>query len=199
MRPVAAGNQLVLPFLGMLVEEPQTSRELMRQLGPGSWFEHLSPHSGTIYSLTLTLVKAGWIAYAHEECAKLDRTLTITPAGVEELKRRLTVALVNTSWTSGHQFVTALPYLQLFDRETAVALLNERAASLRARSEEVTVAATSKPRTLTEAAKDDYLESRTQFEIQWIESYRDRIAEISWPPDPHIPDACQSSSPGTDR
>ncbi|WP_432559631.1 PadR family transcriptional regulator [Granulicoccus sp. GXG6511] len=182
MKAIAEGNQLVLPFLGMLLEQPRTSRELLGHLGPGSRFEHISPHSGTIYSLMLTLVDAGWITYVNKAPNHLDRICAITPAGREELKRRLGEALVNTSWTSGHQFVTALPYLHLFERDVAVALLDQRATSLRARSLEFMAAATSKQRSLPEVAKDDYLDSRTQFEITWIEDYRDQVAAMPWPP-----------------
>lgn len=182
MKAIAEGNHLVLPFLGMLLEEPRTPRELMGQLGPGSRFEHLSPHSGTIYSLMLTLVDAGWIAHENKAPNQLDLVCSITPAGREELKRRLGEALINTSWTSGHQFVTALPYLHLFEREVAVALLDQRATRLRARAGEFLAAANAKERTLPEVAKDDYLDTRTQFEISWIEDYRDRIARMPWPP-----------------
>lgn len=195
MKAIAEGNQLVMPFLGMLLEQPQTSRELLRHLGPGSRFEHIRPHSGTIYSLMLTLVDAGWIIYVNSAPNHLDRICAITPAGREELKRRLSEALVNTSWTSGHMFVTALPYLHLFERDEAVALLDQRATSLRARSREFMTAATLKPRTLTEVAKDDYLDSRTHFEIAWIEGYRDRVATAPWPPvDVVAPDVV---APGT--
>ncbi len=182
MKEIAAGNQLVLPFLGMLLEQPRSARELMGHLGPGSRFEHLSPHSGTIYSLMLTLAEAGWLSYADHEAHHLDHVCVITPAGREELKRRLGEAIINTSWTSGHQFVTALPYLDLFDRDEAVALLDQRATRLRARSREFVMAADAKERSVTEVAKDDYLETRTQFEITWIESYRDRVAVSKWPP-----------------
>lgn len=182
MRQIAEGNQLVLPFLGMLLEQPRSARELMGHLGPGSRFEHLSPHSGTIYSLMLTLAEAGWLTYANHEPNHLDRVCAITPAGREELKRRLGEAIINTSWTSGHQFVTALPYLDLFDRDEAVALLDQRATRLRARSREFMMAADAKQRSVTEEAKDDYLDTRTQFEVSWIESYRDRIASTPWPP-----------------
>lgn len=182
MKAIAEGNQLVLPFLGMLLEKPRAARELMGHLGPGSRFEHLKPHSGTIYSLMLTLADAGWITYLSAAGNQLDRVCSITAAGREELKRRLAEALVNTSWTSGHQFVTALPYLHLFEREDAVALLDQRATSLRNRSRDFVETADDKPRSLTEAAKDDYLETRTQFEIQWIEAYRDRVRTMPWPP-----------------
>ncbi|MDO5498658.1 MAG: PadR family transcriptional regulator, partial [Propionibacteriaceae bacterium] len=93
MKAIAEGNQLVLPFLGMLLEQPRTSRELMGQLGPGSRFQHIRPHSGTIYSLMLTLVEAGWIAYQNQAPNHLDRVCALTPAGCEELKRRLGDAL----------------------------------------------------------------------------------------------------------
>lgn len=183
MKAIAEGNQLVLPFLGMLLEQPRSARELMGHLGPGSRFEHLSPHSGTIYSLMLTLGEAGWITHLNTESHNhLDRICAITPAGREELKRRLVEALINTSWTSGHQFVTALPYLHLFDRDEAVALLDQRATRLRQRSREFLTTAGTQRRTVTEAAKDDYLENRTQVEISWIESYRDRVARMPWPP-----------------
>ncbi|WP_425310421.1 PadR family transcriptional regulator [Ammonicoccus fulvus] len=182
MKEIAAGNQLVLPFLGMLLEQPRSARELMGHLGPGSRFEHLSPHSGTIYSLMLTLAEAGWLSYADDEAHHLDHVCVITPAGREELKRRLGEAIINTSWTSGHQFVTALPYLDLFDRDEAVALLDQRATRLRARSREFVMAAEAKDRSVTEVAKDDYLDTRTQFEISWIETYRDRVAASQWPP-----------------
>lgn len=182
MKPIAEGNQLVLPFLGMLLEQPRSARELMSHLGPGSRFEHLSPHSGTIYSLMLTLADAGWISYVKEAPNHLDRICVITSAGREELKRRLVEALINTSWTSGHQFVTAMPYLNLFDRDEAVAVLDQRATRLRTRSRDFLAAANAKERTLTESAKDDYLETRTQFEISWIEAYRDRVATMPWPP-----------------
>lgn len=182
MKAIAEGNQLVLPFLGMLLEEPRTSRELLGQLGPGSRFEHLSPHSGTIYSLMLTLVEAGWVTYVNHAPNHLDRICSITPAGQEELKRRLGEALVNTSWTSGHQFVTALPYLHLFDRDVAVALLDQRATSLRTRSREFLASAHAKQRTQCEAAKDDYLSSRTEFEVRWVEAYRDSVTAGEWPP-----------------
>lgn len=183
MKAIAEGNQLVLPFLGMLLEQPRSSRELLGHLGPGSRFEHLSPHSGTIYSLMLTLVDAGWITYENHAPNHLDRVCRITPAGREELKRRLSEALTNTSWTSGHQFVTAMPYLHLFARDEAVALLDQRATRLRLRSREFMAMADGEERTLPEVAKDDYLQSRTQFEIGWIEEYRDRIAAMQWPPD----------------
>lgn len=182
MKPIAEGNQLVLPFLGMLLEHPRSARELLGHLGPGSRFQHLRPHSGTIYSLMLTLADAGWICYRNQAPNHLDRECSITPAGREELKRRLVEALTNVSWTSGHQFVTALPYLHLFDRDDAASLLDQRATRLRARSREFLATSDDKECTFTEAAKDDYLETRTQFEIHWIESYRDRVLAMVWPP-----------------
>lgn len=183
MRAIAEGNQLMLPFLGMLLEQPRSARELMGYLGHGARFEHLSPHSGTIYSLMLTLAESGWITYVTTgELDHLDHICTITPAGREELKRRLGEALLNTSWTAGHQFVAALPYLHLFDRDEAVALLDQRAIGLRQRSREVHAAANTSLRSFTEIAKDDYLAARTQAEIGWIDSYRDRVSEALWPP-----------------
>lgn len=183
MRAIAEGNQLLLPFLGMLLEQPRSARELMGHLGQGARFEHLSPHSGTSYSLMLTLAEAGWITYVTTgEPNHLDHLCTITPAGREELKRRLGEALLNTSWTADHQFVAALPYLHLFDRDEAIALLDQRAIGLRQRSREVQAVANAQTRSFTEIAKDDYLAVRTHAEIVWIESYRDRVAEALWPP-----------------
>lgn len=179
-----AGNQLVLPFLGLLLEQPRTPRELLGHLGLGSRFEHIRPQSGTVYSLMLSLVDAGWIAYVNDAPNHLDRLCTITPGGREELKRRLSEAIVDTSWTSEHMFVAALPYVHLFERDVAVALLDQRATRLRTRSREFMGAASGRPRTFAEQAKDDYLESRTRSEIGWIEDYRDRIAAMPWPPVP---------------
>jgi DNA-binding PadR family transcriptional regulator len=183
MKAIAEDSQLLLPLLGMLLEQPRSVRELTRQLGQGARFEHLSPDSGTIHALMLLLSEAGWItSVTATGVDPLDQICTITPAGREELKRRLGEALINTSWTAGHQFVAALPHLHLFDRDEAVALLDQRATGLRRRSREFQALANARQRTFTETAKDDYLLARTQTEIGWIESYRDRLTSTPWPP-----------------
>lgn len=183
MNAIAEGNQLILPFLGMLLEQPRSARELMGHLGRGTRFEHLNPQQGTIDSLMPTLAEAGWITdVTTGESDQLEHICTITPAGRDELKRRLGEALLNTSWTAEHQFVAALPYLHLFDRDEAMALLDQRAAGLRQRSRDAQATSNSQRRTFAEMAKDDYLVARTQSEVDWIEAHRDRVAETAWPP-----------------
>lgn len=183
MEPVAEANQLVMPLLGLLLDQPRSLRELMSHLGRGSRYEHLEPHSGSVYSLLLMLQQAHWVTRqnAGRRGDLFDDICTLTPAGRQELKSRIAAAIVDPSWTSGHALVTALPLLYLFGQEEAAELLGTRVRLLQERREHFWHQLDGIDRNPTTRAKDDYLDARTQCEITWLEDYRRRITDGPWP------------------
>lgn len=183
MEPVAEANQLVMPFLGLLLDKPRSLRDLMSHLGRGSRYEHLEPHRGSVYSLLLMLEQAQWVTRqaAGRRGDLFDDICTLTPAGRQELRRRVGAAIVDPSWTSGHALVTALPFLHLFGQDEAADLLGTRVRLLAERREHFRHQLDGIDRNPTTRAKDDYLDARTQSEITWLEGYRQRIEHGPWP------------------
>lgn len=179
MTQFAHDNELVLPFLGLLAAQPRTLAELQVLLGPGSRYEHAGPQQGTIYSHLLTMRNSGWVDRAGQGGPE---ELTITESGRTELRRRVTRGITDASWTSGSGFVTALPFLPVFDAEEAAELLAERIRGLHARQEEFLQSADHGARDAATRAKDDYLHRRSIWEISWLEDYRHRILGGDWGP-----------------
>lgn len=162
----ALDNPLVLPILGLLVEQPRHAYALFSELRQR--YDYLRVRNATVYTLLDRLTTEGWVS--------ADRaTLAATEAGVTTLAERVRQQLREADPTSGPTFVTALAYIGILPPEEGAAVLEQRVELV---SAEI--------RTLEQAVQDSgepeihmieahYLLSRLRHDVDWLRRTARRI------------------------
>ncbi|OZD85711.1 hypothetical protein CH273_02935 [Rhodococcus sp. 05-339-2] len=119
-------NPLVLPILGLLVEEPRHSYAIFTELR--SRHAHMTVRNGTVYTLIERLRAEGWI---RNDDSRTPSTVEITPEGVEALRQKVIRQVIDSELIDGHAFTTALAYVGILDKQDARELLSVRATAVR--------------------------------------------------------------------
>lgn len=157
-------NPLVLPILGLLVEEPRHPYAIFTELR--SRHAHLNVRNGTVYTLIDRLRSEGWIRI---DDSRNPPTVEITADGADALRRNVIRHVMDSDLTDGHAFVTALAYVGILDRQDARELLSARAAAVReelARLDDVLSKTDVPPLHMIEA---HYMRSKLDHDAAWLE------------------------------
>ncbi|PTR38632.1 DNA-binding PadR family transcriptional regulator [Rhodococcus sp. OK611] len=173
----ALDNPLVLPMLGLLVEQPRHAYALFRELTRR--YEYLRVRNATVYTLLDRLTAEGWVTAASgNDCA----AIAVTESGVAELAKRVQQQLREADLTGGPTFVTALAYLGILRPAEAVTVLERRVELIRGEVRELERAAHDPAEPEVHMIEVQYLLSRLRHDIDWLEGTARRIAagELSW-------------------
>ena len=186
----ATDNALVLPLLGLLLENPRHQYGLLTELR-NRYGRRV--RTGSLYTLVGSLREAGWIEQADRDRAPIDDkappvVFRLTPAGRDEFTRRVAADLTDTDPTTATRFVTALAYIGILDRDAAIKTLDARIDALKQRAEEwESSIATSgiDPIYMIEA---DFVTSQTRHDMTWLQQFIERISDTyyAWPADERL-------------
>ncbi|MFI9814975.1 PadR family transcriptional regulator [Saccharothrix variisporea] len=127
----ASRNPLVLPLLGLLVEQPAHAYDLTARLrdryGPA-----LSPTRSTVTSLLKALERNGLVAAERSERVgkrPLRTVYEVTGAGVEDMKGKVVGGLRNARVASP-DFALAVAYVGILPVEEALSIVDARVERL---------------------------------------------------------------------
>jgi len=127
----ATRNSLVLPILGLLVEQPVHAYEVTTRLE--ARYPHLKIRRSSVVTLLRTLADGGLlVAGTPESIANRPARTSYRPteAGITLFRSRVREALAETAPASA-DFLTAVAYLGILPLAEAIAVLRARAERLR--------------------------------------------------------------------
>lgn len=181
----ATDNPLVLPLLGLLLENPRHQYALLTELRDRYGRR---VRTGSLYTLVGSLREAGWIEQIDSGPSPRSEkpqptAFRVTSAGKDEFTRRVAADLTDTDPTNATRFVTALAYIGILDRATAIATLTARINALRERAvewEQSIKTSGIHPIYMIEA---DFVASQTRHDIDWLRQFINHIADpnYAWP------------------
>ncbi|WFE66485.1 PadR family transcriptional regulator [Micromonospora sp. WMMD714] len=178
----ATRNSLVLPMLGLLVEEPAHGYDITTRLRQR--YGHLSVTRSTVTSLLKTLEKAGLIYSRHPERVgnRPPRTAyELTAAGLADFRHRVEAGVRDTVAASV-EFVMAVAYVGILPIDRAASVLDGRADRL---DRELAALSALPDGDVLEVHMLEVAYWRTivAAEVAWIRNMVRRIRshEISWP------------------
>ncbi|MEU4678637.1 helix-turn-helix transcriptional regulator [Micromonospora sp. NPDC023737] len=178
----ASRNSLVLPMLGLLLEQPAHAYDLTRRLHE-RYEQQLPATRSTVTTLLKTLDRAGLVSACLPERSgnrPPRTTYQLTDAGVAEFRHRVEARLRDAPAASA-DFVMAIAYVAVVPADRATSILNDRAdrldrelAALRAQPDGVLEAH------MLEVA---YWRTVVAAEVAWIRTLARRIRsqDIAWP------------------
>jgi DNA-binding PadR family transcriptional regulator len=127
----ATRNSLVLPILGLLVEQPAHAYQVTTRLE--ARYPHLKTRRSSVVTLLKSLADGGLLhAGRPESVANRPARTTYQPteAGIAMFRSRVREAL-NESAAASADFVTAVAYLGILPAAEAITVLRDRAERLR--------------------------------------------------------------------
>lgn len=124
----ALANPLVLPILGLLVEQPRHAYAVFDELR--TRYAFLRVRNATVYTLLNSLADAGWIAPALSSGHR--QAYALTRPGQRALAERVDQNLRDADLPDTTAFLTALAYLGILAPDAAAAALEARAGRIRA-------------------------------------------------------------------
>lgn len=177
----ATDNPLVLPLLGLLLERPRHQYALLADLRERYG---LRVRTGSVYTLVGSIQEAGWIDQAEKESESEESrpvVFRVTPAGQAEFKRRVVADLTDTDPTNATRFVTALAYIGILDRATAIVTLTTRIEALMRRAEEWERSIETSGISAIFMVEADFVASQTRHDISWLERFIVQAADPDYP------------------
>ncbi|GGK88821.1 PadR family transcriptional regulator [Mangrovihabitans endophyticus] len=177
----ATDNPLVLPLLGLLLEQPRHQYALLAALRER--YQHLRVRTSSVYTLVNSLRDAGWIEPA--DAASTPVAFRLTADGVAEFRGRVVADLQDTDPANATRFITALAYVGILDRATARDTLGGRVGALRQRAAELEKAVGAAGIPAVHMIEVAFFASQTRHDIAWLERFRNQIADpgYDWPID----------------
>ncbi|MFI1993043.1 PadR family transcriptional regulator [Actinoplanes sp. NPDC020271] len=175
----ATDNPLVLPLLGLLVEQPRHQYALLA--GLRERYRHLRVRTSSVYTLVGSLHEAGWI----EPAGGTPVVYQLTRDGVAEFRSRVVHDLEDTDPANAGRFVTALAYIGILDRATAIATVDKRLLALRQRAEDLENAVKSAGGAPVHMIEVAFFASQTRHDIGWLSTLTQQLADptYEWPLD----------------
>lgn len=178
----ASRNSLVLPILGLLVEQPAHGYDITTRLN--GRYGHLKVTRSTVTSLLKTLEKSGLVASRSPERSgnRPPRTVyEVTAAGLAEFRHRIEAGMRDTR-TASVDFVMAVAYVGVLPPDRAASVLDGRAHRL---DQELAALSGLPDRDVLEVHMLEVAYWRTivAAEATWIRTLvrRIRAHEIDWP------------------
>lgn len=177
----ALANRLVLPLLGLLVEQPAHAYELTQRLNER--YRFLDVQRSSVSTLVKSLAEAGLIHPRRPRRVAnrpSRRAYELTPAGYEEFRVRVT-AQVEQAPAASSRFTLGLAYIGILSRTAAAAALRRRALFLA--QELAAIPPLGRGRTEVHMIEMAYWQAILETEVEWIETLIERITsrDISWP------------------
>ncbi|GLY15488.1 PadR family transcriptional regulator [Kineosporia rhizophila] len=175
----ATDNPLVLPLLGLLLEQPRHQYGLLA--GLRERYQHLRVRTGSVYTLVGSLRAEGWIEPADQTT---DRpTFQLTEAGIAHFRARVQADLEDADPANAARFVTALAYVGILERSIAVSALTNRVQALRQRAAELEEGLDNAGLPAIYMSETAFFASQTRHDIAWLERFTQEIADpgYAWP------------------
>lgn len=176
----ALDNPLVLPILGLLIEQPAHAYHLTSSLQ--SRYPHLGVQRSTVTTLVKSLSREGLISTGEPERSgnRPSRTpYTLTEAGVSNFRARV-ADQVRGANPGSVEFITAIAYVGILSAPDARAILTERAADLLGQRDALPAPAIGEHE--IRMIEVEYWRSLLQMELDWLRALTARVdtADIEW-------------------
>lgn len=174
----ALDNPLILPILGLLVEQPRHPYAVFAELRRR--YPFLQARNATVYTLIESLKAQGWIATRD---AGEHETLHPTGAGVHALAERVEAEVRGGDLTGGPSSVAALAYLSIMPPLRAAEALRARATAIGDEARRLQEALDGAGTAEVHMIEVHYLLSRLRHDMQWLADTAHRIetGELAWP------------------
>ncbi|CCH33175.1 helix-turn-helix transcriptional regulator [Actinosynnema sp. NPDC047251] len=176
----ATRNSLVLPLLGLLVEQPAHAYDLTTRLRER--YHHLTATRSTVTTLLKTLERKGLVAARTPEQVgnrPPRTTYRLTGAGLADFRARVETGLTEPPAASV-DFTLAVAYAAILPADHAATLLEQRAARLGGELD-----ALRQPTGVREAhmLETAYWQSIVTAEVDWTRATARRIrdGDLDWP------------------
>lgn len=174
----ALANPLVLPILGLLVEQPRHAYALFDELR--TRYAFLRVRNATVYTLLNTLADAGWIGPAASSGER--QTYTLTRVGRRAFADRVDHHLRHTDLADTTAFMTALAYLGILAPDAAAAALEARANRIREELAHLDIALSGDEVSELHMIEVHYYRDRLQQDRDWLDATAQRIrsGSLAW-------------------
>jgi DNA-binding PadR family transcriptional regulator len=176
----ALSNPLVLPLLGLLVEQPSHAYELTLRLAQR--YAHVPVRRSSVTTLARRLSASGLIRPQRRR--RVDRrparvAYELTQAGYDLVRERV-AADVMAAPAGSTRFVTAVAYLGMLPRQAAARVLRAR---LEARRSENAVLAAAPSLPEFQMLEVSYWRAVVHAEVTWLDGLARRLesGSIDWP------------------
>lgn len=175
----ALDNPLVLPLLGLLIEQPTHGYALTQRLTER--YPRLEVHRSSVTTLMPRLVAAGLIASRRPRRVarrppRVDYSLT--EAGYEHVRARITADIV-AGRPGSMRFTLALSYIGVLPRAAAADVLRQRLALIRPELD----SPPTDPIPEFQMLEVAYWHAILSAEVAWVETLKRRLLDgsIDWP------------------
>jgi DNA-binding PadR family transcriptional regulator len=176
----ALDNPLVLPLLGLLIEQPAHPYDLTRRLGDR--YRHLIVRRSSVTTLARSLAAAGLVRPQRRRRVAGRRARTayeLTDAGYALVRTRVADDLVSAR-AGSKTFILAISYVGVLPVRDAIDVLRRRLIGLRAELSAASISHSLPEYQMLEVA---YWRQLLRGEIGWVQALVDRLAAgaIDWP------------------
>jgi DNA-binding PadR family transcriptional regulator len=174
----AVDNPLVLPILGLLIEQPRHPYAVFAEIRRR--YPFLRARNATVYTLIEALKALGWVSTGevggHEP-------LHPTSAGAAALADRVEAEVRGGDLTGGPSSVAALAYLAIMPPGRAVEALQARATAVGEEARRLQAVLDEAGTAEIHMIEVHYLLSRLRHDRQWLTATAQRIrtGELTWP------------------
>jgi DNA-binding PadR family transcriptional regulator len=174
----ALDNPLLLPILGLLVEQPRRPYAVFTELRQR--YPYLRVRNATVYTLLETLKTLGWAETGQDGDHEVLRA---TAPGAAELAERVEDEVRNADLTGGPASMTALAYLSIMPPGRAASALRARAAAVADEARRLQAALDEAGTSEAHMIEVHYLLARLDHDRQWLAATASRIetGELFWP------------------
>jgi DNA-binding PadR family transcriptional regulator len=176
----ALDNPLVLPLLGLLIEQPAHPYDLTTRLAER--YRHLDVRRSSVTTLAKSLAAAGLVRAQRRRRVAGRPTRTpyeLTDAGYDHVRAKVAADVVSAR-PGSKAFILAIAYIGILPRGAATKALGHRLTALRS---ELTTASAAHSLPEYQMLEVSYWRQILQSEIDWVQKLRDRLVagEIKWP------------------
>jgi DNA-binding PadR family transcriptional regulator len=176
----ALENPLVLPLLGLLIEQPGHPYELTQRLVDR--YQHLKAQRSTVTTLVRRLAEAGLVKrHRRRRVARRPARTAyeLTDVGYDHVRTRVAFGIVSAR-AGSRGFVLALAYIAVLPLSTAARLLKRRLAALH---EEFRQASAQHSLPEYQMLEVTYWQQLLRAEIEWVQAFVERLeaGAIEWP------------------
>jgi DNA-binding PadR family transcriptional regulator len=178
----ALDNPLVLPILGLLVEQPRHQYALLRDLRVR--YPFLRAKTSTVYTLVASLERGGLVAV--DSAGPQERQpVSLTARGFGEFQGMVERQFRDADPSGDPRFLIALAYLGALGRERAALLLRGRAEDLRDEHKHSAALLAGTDVSELHMIEVHFLAARFTHDAAWLDAVADRIdrGELAWPAD----------------
>ena len=176
----ALDNPLVLPLLGLLIEQPAHPYDLSTRLADR--YRHLEVRRSSVTTLAKSLAAAGLVQAQRRRrvAGRPARTpYELTVAGYDHVRTKVSRDVVSAR-PGSKAFILAIAYMAVMPRGAAGEALRRRLTALRSELTTVSAAHSLPEYQMLEVS---YWRQILQTEIEWVQRLADRLVAgtIEWP------------------